>query len=182
MFRKFKKDPTSSTLSEERVEELRALGAIASWEEIKTESRTWDESLGRLRTYGEKHGDFNVPTNFAEDQQLGRWVMTQKQQLKKFRASADDSQLSAERVQKLEGLGAAAAWTEASEKRRKGTPRTWEASCKLLQDFMDKHDGSSCVPTKFVEDLQLGNWVVTQKQQLKKYMNDPTKSQLTEAR
>ena len=61
---------------------------------------TWDFRYGELAAYKEVHGDCNVPQTGSENPQLGTWVSNQRM----FYAKGK-SQLSEERVQRLNALG-----------------------------------------------------------------------------
>ena len=122
-FRKYEADPATSRLSAERVVALREMGAIDSWSlaflirsavHRESEARTWEESRALLEAYRDAHdGCCNVPRAWKDDPQLGKWVMRQKVQWRKYEADPATSQLSAERVATLEQVGALNSWSSA---------------------------------------------------------------------
>ncbi len=63
---------------------------------------SWDLRFGELRKYRERFGDCNVPSNWTENKQLGRWVRRQ-------RAKYKEETLSKDRIKHLEDIGFA--WT-----------------------------------------------------------------------
>ena len=147
-FRKYEADPATSQLSAERVLALREMGAIASWSlaflirSVKSEARTWEESRVLLEAYRDAHdGCCNVSDRWKEDPQLGKWVMNQKYQFRKYEADPATSSLSAERVLALREMGAIDSWSLAflirSAERRESEARTWEESRVLLEAYRD---------------------------------------------
>ena len=52
----------------------------------------------------------------------------------------------------------------------------------LLEAYRDAHDGCCNVPGRWKDDPQLGQWVMTQKAQWRKYKADPATSQLSAER
>ena len=59
---------------------------------------SWEERFDELLAYKKTHGDCNVPQHWKENKQLGKWVNTQRTQLKR-------GKLSAERKAKLDSIG-----------------------------------------------------------------------------
>jgi len=58
-----------------RFEQLKALGF-----NFTVHSDKWLDHWKQLQDYKEKHGDCQVPTHYAENPKLGRWVHTQRHQ------------------------------------------------------------------------------------------------------
>ena len=70
----------------------------------------------RLKTYRDTHnGSCNVPYRYPEDSKLGRWVWTQRSELRKYEKDPETSTLSAERISALEQMGAIKSWIKFSE-------------------------------------------------------------------
>ena len=82
-------------------------------------------------------------------------------------ADASDAQRAAKRQKRVDG--------------RKQS-RTWEESRALLEAYRDAHDGCCNVPQTWKDDPQLGQWVMTQKAQFRKYEADPATSSLSAER
>jgi superfamily II DNA or RNA helicase len=59
---------------------------------------TWEQRFDELVAYRQAHGDCKVPQHWKENKQLGKWVNTQRTQLKR-------GKLSAERKAKLDSIG-----------------------------------------------------------------------------
>ena len=118
-WRKYEADPATSFLSAERVAALEQMGAIDSWRERRSVSRTWEESRALLEAYRDAHGgDCNVHRTWKNDPQLGIWVKRQKEQWRKYEADPATSQLSAERVAALEQMRACLLYTSPSPRDR----------------------------------------------------------------
>jgi hypothetical protein len=60
---------------EERFEKLRQVGFL-----FQVQSDKWMDHWRQLKIYKEAHGDCQVPTHYAENPPLGRWVHTQRHQ------------------------------------------------------------------------------------------------------
>ena len=58
----------------------------------------------------------------------------------------------------------------------------WDESRARLEAYRDAHDGCCNVPRRWKDDPQLGEWVHTQKTQLRKYEADPATSALSAER
>ena len=118
-----------------------------------------------------------------DNPQLGRWVMHQKAQFRKYEEDPATSTLSAERFSALQHMGATSSWLAASLIRSMHTEaRTWEESRARLEAYRDAHKGCCNVPQRWKEDPQLGSWVRRQKAQLRKYEEDPATSTLSAER
>ncbi|EDY80959.1 Helicase associated domain protein [Verrucomicrobiia bacterium DG1235] len=66
--------------------------------EIKPPTRSWDEMFEALRAFKEERGHCNVPQNWKEDKQLGKWVNHRRGDYKLGKLTED-------MIQKLESLG-----------------------------------------------------------------------------
>jgi uncharacterized protein YrrD len=79
-------------LSADRISQLNALGFV--WNTLE---QTWEERFRELVAYKKKHGNCLVPSSW-KNEQLARWVGTQRVFKKKGRLSAD-------RISRLNALG-----------------------------------------------------------------------------
>lgn len=70
--KKYDRDGASS-LNDTRIAHLSSLGF--NWGENKGD-RKWEEHFRALQEYKAVHGDCRVPTKYAENTALGRWVST----------------------------------------------------------------------------------------------------------
>ena len=100
-----------------------------------------------------EHGHCDVPWGYAANIQLGKWANTQRTEKTKYDADSATSQLTAERVGKLEALGFV--WDPYVAK--------WEKMLAELAAFKDVH-GHCNVPQRYQPNRQLGTWVSRQRQ------------------
>jgi len=101
----------------------------------------WNKNFEELKKYKKNNGDCNLPSKSSA---LGRWLNNQralmvKGKLNKYRRNA------------LEDLGVVTikSWG-------------WDAKLEELEAFKKKH-GHCNVPYRYIENRQLGNWVVLQR-------------------
>eukprot|EP00985_Skeletonema_marinoi_P026725 scaffold20968_cov120-Skeletonema_marinoi.AAC.4 len=106
--------------------------------------------LQQLKQYKDKHGNTLVPQNYPDNPQLGKWVDKQRQ-------NRQNNKLATERIDKLNEIDFVWYPIEA----------TWEDMLQQIADYKDKH-GDTLVPAKYPDNLQLGMWVDTQRQNSKK--------------
>ena len=109
-----------------------------------------DKMLEQLQTFHQKHGHCNVPTNGADDPQLGRWVAAQRYK-RKIGALPD------ELVKELDALGFV--WAPSDE--------AWKAMLRDLAAFKKEH-GHTNVPEQWPENRKLANWVQSQRHRKRK--------------
>ena len=167
---KYDADPTTSQITAERVAQLEALGF--PWH---PRAAAWEEKLRQLMAFKAmpQHGHCIVPEGYPENKHLGKWVTRQRNQKTRYDSDPATSQLTLERVAKLEALGFA--WD----------PRAavWEEKLRQLAAFKAMPGHGHCnVPRGYPANPQLGEWVSRQRQQKKKYDADPATSQLTAER
>ncbi|CAB9505289.1 helicase [Seminavis robusta] len=79
-------------LSEENIQKLESIGFV--WRI----QRHWEENFQLLKAYYDKHGNTDVPVDYAEDPKLGRWVREQ-------RLFSKRKELSQERLDRMKELG-----------------------------------------------------------------------------
>jgi hypothetical protein len=138
----------AGTLDPERKERLSALGFV--WKLRDAGDRVgWDAMFERLRNFRKARGNLRVPADCAEDPALGRWVTTQR----RLKATGT---LDAVRKGKLEALRFEwDAWAA-----------LWDEMYARLERYQRTH-GNSRVPQGYGADPALGNWVATQRRQLR---------------
>ncbi|MDB4483108.1 Helicase associated domain protein [Akkermansiaceae bacterium] len=126
-----------------RIKRLNKIGFI--WDPI---DELWEEQFQRLVAYKKEHGNCLVPSTY-KDEELSRWVITQRTTKKK-------GSLGASRINQLEKLGF-----------------IWEPRDQIWEDFFvkilayQKKYGDCLVPEKW-GDITLYHWVLTQRQAKKK--------------
>lgn len=118
---------------------------------IKT-SGNWLKNYTLLKNYYKEHGDsFVLRNHIVVEFALGEWVHTQRVQYGK-------SLLSQEQISKLVNIDFVWALREYS----------WNDKYNLLARYIDEH-GTVLVPRKYIiREIELGEWVVTQRKQYNK--------------
>lgn len=114
------------------------------------QSMDWEAMFNALVAYKKAHGDCDVPTNWKEDPQLGRWVSMQRQRVKK-------AGLLDEQADRLVRLGFV--W-DPSEK-------SWNKMFVKLIEYKKKQ-GDCAVPTDYPQDQALSDWVANQRHRNRK--------------
>ena len=80
-YKTYRKSNSQTSMIEECIRLLNELGFV--WE-LKP---IWDQRLEELIAYREAYGDCLVPSRYPENPSLGRWVVNQRWQYKKFQES-----------------------------------------------------------------------------------------------
>jgi hypothetical protein len=147
----------SGKLKEERIDKLNEIGFSwevgSEWSRLPENGRVrvvndWNDHLGKLLEFKEKHGHVLVPQRYKQNTQLGQWVADLRQRRKK-------GSLSEEQIAQLDEIDFT--WKVGS-----GTnDRQWEDNLLQLLEFKEKH-GHMLVSSK--EHPQLGKWVINQRQ------------------
>jgi hypothetical protein len=86
-----------STMTEHRLSLLDQVGF--HWAKHKGQV-SWDQKYKELWDFHHTHGHCNVPTKFRENSALGRWISTQRAQLKEWKRGEKTS-MTQERYEKL---------------------------------------------------------------------------------
>lgn len=109
----------------------------------------WHTRFEELRRFRLKHGHADVPTNFAENQKLAAWCMTQRQLYWHGR-------LQAERRAQLDRIGFR------YQHRNERNQDQWERRFQELQAYHAAH-GSSHISTLSRDNASLARWVSDQR-------------------
>jgi len=119
----------------------------------------WISNFQKLVQYKELNGHCRVPQNYAvDDVNLGTWVSTQRQNYRKFLAGKY-SPMTQERIDQLNSIGFD--W---------GAAQTgWEKSFEKLVQFNGLHGHCQVPQNHSVDDVNLGIWVTTQRQEYWKF-------------
>jgi hypothetical protein len=96
------KEGKKSSMTKERIQALESVGFI--WAKRRKGQPTWDLKFDELTEYCQEHGDCLVPTKYAENPALGRWVSTQRAQYKLMQENKPTT-MTEERIKMLESLG-----------------------------------------------------------------------------
>merc|ERR1740139_1756110 len=123
-------------VSKERASKLDSIGF--NWRTMP--DVRWEIMLEELRKFKDREGHCNVPYNYSDNHELGRWVM-------KLRAKR--LKLSKERASKLDSIGFT--WGTMQDTR-------WEIMFEELRKFRDR-EGHCNVPRNYSDNQELGNWV-----------------------
>ena len=94
----------------------------------------WEEKLVRLEAYKAVHGDCNVPLRWADDKQLGKWVVHQRGRKRKLDRGEPSKGMTAARAAKLDALGFA--WDPPRQGGKRGKTRQTRTTM-LLQEALD---------------------------------------------
>jgi hypothetical protein len=148
------KEKTPNPLVKERMDKLEELGF-----NFTVHSDKWMDHWKMLKEYRDKHGHVQVPTHYADNPKLGRWVHTQRHQRRlhqKFKKSC----MTTERVELLDQLQFS--WEVRPSLER---PRaTWQQRLDELKDFFATHLHFRVPPGSHP---QLHSWCQEQKHRLK---------------
>jgi REP element-mobilizing transposase RayT len=165
---KYDADPAASSLTAEQVAKLDALGF--AWD---ARAGAWEEKLVELAAFKAMLGHCHVPARYPANRQLGAWVNKQRVQKSKYDADPAASQLTVERVAKLDALGFA--WDAQAA--------AWEKKLAELAAFKAMPGHGHCnVPNQYPANKELGVWVSYQRVQKAKNVADPSASSLTAER
>ncbi len=130
----------SNKLSEDRIKRLEEIGF--EWDPFGS---FWEEMFDTLKEYKENHGDCNVPYEWPENEQLGRWVGTQRRNCRK-------GLLSEDRIKRLEDIGFE--WDPSES--------YWEKIFDALKEYKEEY-GNCNVPKRWPKNKQLATWVSNQR-------------------
>ena len=123
---------------------LEAVDSTSEGEVTQSQYR-WRVQFEALVEFKEKHGHCNVPRQYKENPQLGRWVNNQ-------RWAECNGKLVPERKRQLDELGFV--WSKSSDE-------AWEEMFRQLEEFQ-MEQGHCNVPQQY-ENPKLGWWVNTQR-------------------
>lgn len=140
-----------SAMTKERIAILDSLGF--NWEPLADEltgSDLWLKRYDELIKYKRTEGDCKVPRKYPANQALGNWVTTQRHQ-RKLMELGKKSEITADRIKKLDDIGFT--WTM-----RERSPKSWEERVSDLVKFKSKF-GHCAVPQKYSGNIKLGKWV-----------------------
>jgi hypothetical protein len=116
----------------------------------------WEDRLNELSDYRKIHGHCNVPHNYNEDSNLGKWVTKQRSQYRLHAKGKTSHNMTTVRIQELESLGFE--WAGDGY----GVTATWEDRLSELSDYRKIH-GHCNVPYNCSENTKLVSWVGTQR-------------------
>ena len=129
----------------------------------------WEVRYRELEEYKKRHGHASVPSAYAANAPLAKWVERQRSEMR-LRSEGKPSQITDARLGRLGALGLSF--------RRQGT--AWTERLEALRSFRASN-GHCLVPSDHPADPQLSKWVQKQRAQMKR-RQEGGKSQLTEER
>jgi hypothetical protein len=138
------------TLSKERLRRLNALGM--GWKVPGSLDPRWERSFQRIKEFRRRFGHCDVPAEWAENLNLGRWVV-------KTRRLRRLGRLSEEKVRRLDEIGFV--WNAIS-KREAEQEVIWSKRLAKLQAFHARH-GHWRVPTDKPSLHSLRVWMDNQR-------------------
>jgi hypothetical protein len=148
------KEEKINPLVKERMDKLMVLGF-----NFTVHSDKWLDHWKMLKEYKDKHGHVQVPTHYADNPKLGRWVHTQRHQ-RRLQQKAKKSCMTQERVDLLDQLEFS--WEVRPSLER---PRaTWQQRLDELKDFHAIHQHFRVPPGTHP---QLHSWCQEQKHRLR---------------
>lgn len=148
-------------LAGEEIQSLDELGFTWKCREVGT----WEDRLAEVVAYKVKHGHCDIPTVFAENPRLGRFVNS-------MRSQRNRGTLSQDRITRLEAVGFV--WESARG------DENWQARFQELVDYKSQH-GNAAVPSNWPENQELANWVGRQRHASKAGKLDDEKVRLLES-
>lgn len=119
---------------------------------------TWEDRLAEVTAFKTRHGHCDVPTVFAENPKLGRFVNA-------MRTQRNAGKLSAERIAKLDAIGFAWASSRKADVKlgEQMVTEAWKSQFDELVAYNQAH-GDCDVPAKWKQNERLANWVSMQRQ------------------
>ena len=138
----------------------------------------WEVRYSELVAFWKKHGHTSVPQRYAPNTALGKWVHSQRYQLKK-KLNKEPSYLTQVRYEALRKIGFNIDQKNSSE-------CSWLKRYKELSNFKLVH-GNCKVPQKYSLNPSLGRWVHKQRHEFikiqmnKDYRANPLVKQRIEA-
>ncbi len=123
---------------------------------------TWEDRLAEVTAFKTRHGHCAIPTVFAENPKLGRFVNA-------MRTQRNAGKLNAERIAKLDAIGFVWASNRKADVKLgdEMVSGSWKARFDELVAYKEAH-GDCDVPAKWEENERLANWVSMQRQTKKR--------------
>ena len=144
LYRGIRKKYVEGKLSEERIAQLEGIGI--EWDSVLV--RKWMRYYGLAAEYYSKHGDLNIPYDYAADgMKVGIWISSQRE-------SYGIGRLSQEQVRLLEGIGMS--WDRFESK--------WERGFQYCQRYVDGYGDINRIPEDFqIDGFKPISWLRTQR-------------------
>lgn len=150
-------------LSNEQVRNIQAINDSSSHNKIR--KYKWELRYNELVVFINQNSHCNVPRSYPPNKALGKWVNCQRTQYARM-ISGKPSQLTSERVKKLEDVGFK--WSSGYSK---DMDTLWHKRYRELTDYSNKF-GNCDVPKRYSSNMQLGQWVANQRRQYKNKLEE----------
>jgi hypothetical protein len=123
---------------------------------------TWEDRLAEVAAFKTSHGHCDIPTVFAQNPKLGRFVNA-------MRTQRNRGTLSVERIAKLDEIGFVWASNRKTDVKLgdEMVSGSWKTQFDELVAYKEAH-GDCDVPAKWEENERLANWVSMQRQTKKR--------------
>lgn len=95
-------DKEKSSMSADRLAALQSIGFV--WAKRKGQA-TWDTKYKQLLEYKDTFGDCLIPTKYTKNPALGRWVSTQREHYRMWKAGDPKSKMTDEKARALDEIG-----------------------------------------------------------------------------
>ena len=154
---------TLQYLSNEQVRNIQAINDSSSHNKIR--KYKWELRYNELVVFINQNSHCNVPRSYPPNKALGKWVNCQRTQYARM-ISGKPSQLTSERVKKLEDVGFK--WSSGYSK---DMDALWHKRYRELTDYSNKF-GNCDVPKRYSSNIQLGQWVANQRRQYKNKLEE----------
>ena len=122
-----------------------------------TYDHVWEQRYKELVAFRKKHGHTSVPQRYGPNIALGKWVHSQRYQLKK-KLNREPSYLTQHRYEALTSINF-------NINPKNSSDGSWRKRYKELVLFKQLH-GNCKVPQKYSENPSLGRWVHKQRHDL----------------
>eukprot|EP00804_Cyclotella_cryptica_P019454 CCRYP_006630-RC/>CCRYP_006630-RC protein AED:0.24 eAED:0.24 QI:0/0.33/0.25/1/0.33/0.25/4/610/455 len=142
-YKKFKTEGETSTMTQERIDLLEAIGFV--W---KVEPQ-WNTRFSELVNYKREHGDCNVPAKYKPNRKLGVWVYRHRTEFK-------NGKLPQEHIKKLNDIGFS--WNAHDS--------AWMLRYSQLMIYK-REFGHCIVPQHYEPNPSLAEWVLAQRKHFK---------------
>ena len=159
--------PASSQVkerSEDGTSTVSESSALRSTHVHVSQAASWTTKFEELLLFRRKYGHCNVPNALPENQGLAEWVKRQRYQFK-LKSENKKSSISDERVQQLDSIDFV--WFSHAA--------VWDERLQELMAYKGVH-GDCNVPSRYLENRQLADWVKRQRKLYRLYRDEKPSS------
>ena len=110
----------------------------------------WMMRFQQLADYQRVHAHCNVPQQYEQNVELGRWVGKQREARIKGKLSED-------REQKLNSIGFTWRVRNLHQSRLGSIKTDWDVRYEQLKEYKEEY-GDCNVPQQFAQNIELGRW------------------------